>query len=176
MSLKYAVLAVLAHQDRTGYELTCKIDGSVANFWPATHQQIYLELKKLLKDGLVHCREKKQRKKPDKKIYSLSETGLIALKAWIAAPIEPTPVKDVILVKLFAGHRVDKQILCEELLRHEKKHKAKLLEYIAIENQYFPHKKIQNDLLYQYLTLQKGILYEKYCLKWLKQTIKKLAK
>ena len=74
MSLKHAILAVLSHGDRTGYDLTRKMDGSVANFWPATHQQIYIELKRLDELGLVRFKEKVQKGRPDKKIYKITKS------------------------------------------------------------------------------------------------------
>jgi len=174
MSLKFAILAVLSHRDRTGYELIGKMDGSVANFWPASHQQIYLELKKLDEAGLVTFREKEQKAKPDKKIYSITRSGHSELKNWIKEPVDSIPSKDGLLIKLFAGHLVSKEVLLDELSRHEKKHRAKLEMYRKIEKEYFLKKKLSPDMLSQYLTLRRGIISEEGWLRWCSESIERL--
>lgn len=174
MSLKFAILAVLSHSDRTGYELTRKMEGSVAHFWPATHQQIYQELKKLYSAGWVTFKEQEQQEKPDKKIYAITREGRAKLKIWIDNPVDPTPSKDCLLIKLFAGHLVSKDVLLKELSRHEKLHQAKLNEYRNIEKLHFLRKKLSLELLSQYLTLRKGILYEEGWLQWCRETVERL--
>lgn len=171
MSLKHAILAVLSHSDRTGYDLTRKIDGTVANFWPATHQQIYLELKKLHEAGWVQFKEKEQKGKPDKKIYSITRAGVDELKDWIAQPSDPTPSKDHLLVKLFASHLVKKEIIANELLRLRELHKSKLAEYLEVEKAHFARKKIPSGLTAQFLTLRRGILFEQSWLKWCEECL-----
>ena len=166
MALQYAILAVLAHRDRTGYDLVSKMDGSVANFWPATHQQIYHELKKMNSLGLVKFKRKVQTEKPDKKVYSITRTGKRTLKTWIEEPVAVTQAKDPLLIKLFAGHLVSRETLLKELLRHKEYHRAKLDEYQRIEKAHFLDKAFPSNLLFQYLTLRKGIVYEEGWLKW----------
>ncbi len=171
MSLKHAILAVLSHADRSGYDLTRKMDVSVANFWPATHQQVYLELKKLNELGWVRFKEKEQKGKPDKKIYSLTKTGMEELREWISQPSVISPVKDQLLVKLFASHLVDREVISNVLLSQREIHQKKLSEYLEIEKEHFSLKKIPPNLTAQYLTLRNGIRYEQGWLKWCAECI-----
>lgn len=171
MSLKHAILAVLSHTDRTGYDLTRKMDGSIANFWPATHQQIYLELKKLTELGFVRFKEREQRGKPDKKIYCITKEGLVELRHWIEQPSDPSPSKDVLLIKLFASHLSDKEVIRVELNRLRELHQAKLTEYLEIESEHFSKKKIPPGLMAQYLTLRRGILFERSWLDWCEECL-----
>ncbi|EMY32485.1 putative PadR family transcriptional regulator, partial [Arthrobacter crystallopoietes BAB-32] len=53
MSLPHAILTALLEKPGSGAELTRRFDRSFGFFWPATHQQIYRELAKLERDGLV---------------------------------------------------------------------------------------------------------------------------
>src|SRR5438093_632739 len=47
MSLRHALLGLLADHPMTGYDLTRTFDRSLANVWPASHSQIYPELARL---------------------------------------------------------------------------------------------------------------------------------
>jgi len=173
MSLKHAILAVLSHGERTGYDLTRKMDGSVANFWPATHQQVYIELKKLDELGFVRFKEKKQKERPDKKIYTITKSGLAELKAWAEEPLEVTAPKDALLIKVFASHVLGTKHLASELKRLREFHQAKLLEYEEIEANYFSDK-VPPRLLAQYLTLRRGIIFERSWLEWCEESLKRL--
>lgn len=173
MSLKHAILAVLSHGDRTGYDLTRKIDGSVGNFWPATHQQIYGELKNLDKLGFVRFKEKEQKGKPDKKVYKITKPGLDELKAWASIPLEMVGIKDALLIKVFASHVVGTEAIVTELTELRKLHHGKLKEYLEIEKEHFL-KKVPPNLLAQYLTLRRGIIFEKSWIEWCDESLKRL--
>ena len=47
MALRDAVLAALLDSEASGYDLAKSFDGSVANYWMATPQQLYRELERL---------------------------------------------------------------------------------------------------------------------------------
>jgi PadR family transcriptional regulator, regulatory protein AphA len=53
MSLRHAVLGMLAVQPTTGYDLAQKFEVSMANAWYASHSQIYPELGRLHDEGMV---------------------------------------------------------------------------------------------------------------------------
>src|SRR3954453_23857056 len=53
VSLRYALLGMLAVQPGTGYELAQRFDSSMSNAWYASHSQIYPELAKLCEGGLL---------------------------------------------------------------------------------------------------------------------------
>lgn len=74
MSLKYAVLAALLEGEASGYELSKVFDVSLANFWPATPQQLYRELERLAQDGLIEARVVQQERRPNKRLFTLTET------------------------------------------------------------------------------------------------------
>ena len=69
MALRDAVMVALAGGESTGYELSKRFDHSVANFWPASRQQIYRELDRLEADGLATARRVRQQKRPDKRVH-----------------------------------------------------------------------------------------------------------
>ncbi|GAA3082491.1 hypothetical protein GCM10020000_80610 [Streptomyces olivoverticillatus] len=53
MALRHAVLAALLDGDLSGYQLAKEFDLGVANFWHAQPQQLYAELTRLEKNGLI---------------------------------------------------------------------------------------------------------------------------
>jgi DNA-binding PadR family transcriptional regulator len=111
------ILTVLAHRPMTGYEIARSFDRSLSHFWHASHQQIYRELARLNKDGLVVYRSVAQSGKPDKKRYSLTGAGRAALRKWVVtATDQPRPRYDL-LVKLMAGLLVNKPGLQREITR-----------------------------------------------------------
>ena len=170
MSLKHSLLAVLSKKSKTGYELSKDVGDSTGFFWSATHQQIYKELAALEKSGWIKHKEVEQADKPDKKIYSTTQSGLSELKRWLHQPTEPGPSKDAFLIKLFAGDLVQPETILQDLLRHKETHQVRRRKYLETEKRYFN----RADLLpidgqYQYLTLRRGITFENAWLKWCKE-------
>jgi PadR family transcriptional regulator, regulatory protein AphA len=53
MSLRHAVLGLLAVEPATGYDLAQRFDKSLAHAWHASHSQIYPELARLDEEGMV---------------------------------------------------------------------------------------------------------------------------
>src|SRR4051794_41935714 len=98
MSLRNALLAALLEGEASGYDLAKGFDASVANFWPATPQQLYRELDRLAADGLVRARLVHQEKRPDKRLFSLTEAGERGLHDFTARPPRPGGIRDGVLV------------------------------------------------------------------------------
>lgn len=99
MSLRYAILGLLARESLTGYDLTKKFDTTIAFFWSAKHSQIYPELAALTKEGLVTFEVVTQTSKPNKKVYTITPEGLGALAEWVSEPREKRTVKDPTLLR-----------------------------------------------------------------------------
>ena len=103
MALSHAILAAINDRACSGYDLAKQFDGSVGFFWNATHQQIYRELTKLEEQSHIDAQLIHQDHRPDKKIYTLTTKGEEYLRSWIATPSTVSPLKDDLLVKIFAG-------------------------------------------------------------------------
>jgi DNA-binding PadR family transcriptional regulator len=102
MALRHAVLAALLEGEASGYQLAKRFDVSVANFWSATPQQLYRELEGLERAGLVSGRVVEQRRRPNKRVFTLTAAGREELHAFSAQPARPTAMRDDLLVKLQA--------------------------------------------------------------------------
>lgn len=168
MSLKYALLASLSQESRTGYELANDMEGNIGLFWQATHQQIYKELADLLEDGLLTDKTIKQDDKPDKKIYSVTKKGLSDLKEWIGKESKLYPTKDELLIKIFVGHLVEKDVIEKELIRLRTHYQNRLKRFTNIEKQHFSSMGAMSfKMKCKYLTLKRGIRFSRAWISWI---------
>jgi DNA-binding PadR family transcriptional regulator len=84
MSLRYALLGLLAEGPASGYELTQRFGEGIGSFaWTAGHSQIYPELARLVADGLVEVVAEGPRGRRD---HALTDPGREALRTWLMGP------------------------------------------------------------------------------------------
>lgn len=167
MSLKYAILSLLAHDPLTGYELMKLFDGSVGYFWHATHPQIYKELARLERAGQIAHRSVEQRGRPTKKIYSLSDSGRHELLAWLHVPASAQRVKDEMMLKTFCCGLLEDSEALDLIRRHRELHETKLQRYQELERFLQSGLSVASrERLGPYLTLLRGIRYERDYIAW----------
>ena len=80
MSLRHALLGVLAHEPRSGYALLKHFEQSLAYAWPASHSQIYPELARLLGQGLIEQTGTGAR---GAKTYVATAAGVDEVRRWL---------------------------------------------------------------------------------------------
>jgi DNA-binding PadR family transcriptional regulator len=118
----HVVLGLLSFgQDLSGYELRRWSERSVG-FWYTTpaQSQIYRELENLERAGLVEATDVPQPKRPDKRVFSITESGRAQLAAWVAGtPARPPTLKHHHLLRLFLSHDTPSQPLIETLWAHQ---------------------------------------------------------
>ena len=171
MSLTYAIVSVLVSAPNSGYDLAKRfnpsVEGSVGFFWNASFQQIYRELNRLEEKEWLQAESVQQENRPDKRIYTVTALGKQQLCQWIAESEEMAPIKDDLLVKLYAGHLVPCQTIVAKLEAHRQQHQQRLAIYQEIKNQYFKNPQLLSKTLkFQYMTLLRGIHYETGWLAW----------
>lgn len=176
MALAQAILSALITQPCSGYDLAKRfnqsVEGSVGFFWDASYQQIYRELSRLEEKGWLQAEKVRQENRPDKRIYSLTELGKQHLREWIGESEATAPLKDDLLVKLFAGYLVPRETILAKLEVHRRQHQQKLAIYQEIEQKYFQNPpELSEELKFNYVTLQRGIHYELGWLSWCDQII-----
>ncbi|MEV6258896.1 PadR family transcriptional regulator [Nocardia sp. NPDC051911] len=89
-----AVLALLTARPMTGFDLMRQFDSSVGFLWTAPHTQIYPELRKLEESGLVAGQDMPRGQKGTKRQYSITETGIDALRSMMNQVEEPRRERD----------------------------------------------------------------------------------
>lgn len=88
MSLRFALLALLTSRPMTGYDVSKQFSQSVAHVWHAPDSQIYPELNRMERDGLLESTVVPWGKKGTKKEYAVTDAGVQAFREWMDAPIE----------------------------------------------------------------------------------------
>ncbi|HEX3812980.1 MAG TPA: PadR family transcriptional regulator [Mycobacteriales bacterium] len=82
MSLKHALLGLLAEQPASGWDLSRRFDDVLGTVWPAGHPQIYGELRKLEQDGLIAVDSEGPRRR---KAYRVTDAGFTEVRHWLAS-------------------------------------------------------------------------------------------
>lgn len=180
MALRHAVLAALLDEELSGYELAKTFGLGVANFWHAQPQQLYAELARLEKDGLVAGREVVQENRPNKRLFKVTDAGLVELEAFAAAFAKPSFIRDDLLVKVHAADHVDTDTLIAQLTERADfaRAKAELLGKLLRslrgegrdEDEYLRH----GERIGPYLTCLRGLAFEEGNRDWCERTARVL--
>ena len=99
MSLRHALLGLLAEEPASGYDLTKKFERLLQRYaWHAQHSQIYPELTKLAADGLVEVVAEGPR---GRRTYAITDRGRDDLRRWMLNPPETFTVRNELVLRLF---------------------------------------------------------------------------
>ncbi len=127
MTIKYAILGLLSWKPFTGYELKKVIAESAAMYWSGNNNQIYRTLVQLLEEELVTNQVQYQENSPMKKVYSITENGLMELKKWVGSAPELPEFKNVFLIQLAWADLLSFEELNALLLKYEEEVRLQLL-------------------------------------------------
>lgn len=178
MSLRHALLGLLARESLTGYDLTKMFDSTVGFFWSAKHSQIYPELANLTQDGLVTFEVVTQTSKPNKKVYTITEQGREVLREWSGSSSEKRLVKDPLLMRVWNVGQVDPEALLPQLQRELEENEARLEHLRAFESDATADgahaTSRDNSWLGAVMALRCGIQQSECYIDWLKWAIAQL--
>ena len=115
MSLRFALLGLLAVEPASGYDLKRAINRSTYFIWNATGPQIYNTLHSLRGEGFLTSEALAQTGKPDKQIHTITASGRAALKEFMSKPIRTSVTRDEVLLRIFFGNFADRKSIRREL-------------------------------------------------------------
>lgn len=127
----FAVLGQLAAGPSSGYEIKARLAGGAAQFWHASYSQIYAELRRLADLGLADEEHVRQRARPDKRVYTITDAGRRALGEWLREPWGLAALKDESLVKLTMADPLPPGLVVDELRRLMAAHERRRAEFEA---------------------------------------------
>jgi DNA-binding PadR family transcriptional regulator len=176
MALRHAVLAALLDEELSGYQLVKAFDLGVANFWHAQPQQLYAELTRLEKDGLITGREVVQENRPNKRLFKVTDAGLAELDHFTGTAAKPSFVRDDLVVKVQAADHVDTGTLISRLAERAATAEAKVELFGKLlrtmrgdrtEEDFLRH----GERVGPYLTCLRGLAFEQGNRDWCERTI-----
>ncbi len=171
MALSYAILAALTNRSCSGYDLVKRFNKSVECFWSASHQQIYKALAQLEESEYLSSEKIEQENRPNKKLYTVTDSGRQHLQQWIAEVDAIAPLKSDLLIKLSVGHTVPTEPLLQTLQAYHEQHKEKLKSYQAISKQYAQMPELTRENQFQYLALRAGIRQQLAWVAWCEEAM-----
>lgn len=182
MSLQYAILGLLSYKSMTGYDLKKMFDESINNFWAASLSQIYRELGTLESKGHLTSVIEQQNDRPDKRIYSITETGKIAFKDWITNfPQKLSKEKrDEFSLRIFFGSNLSKEELVLQFRRflNEKQEQMEEVKSLyQMSEKYIEEMKLFNgEEIYWKFILRRAYLSLEMLIGWANECLDELVK
>jgi len=178
-SLGYALLAAIAREPLTGYALARLLRDPIGYFWETRHSQIYPELSRLERAGLIESSERPGPGPRPKRTYAATAAGLAELRVWIARPSRFGGRRDELMLKVYASWLVEPSVT-RDLARDARRHHSAQLElYLARDasarERGVDRAGFRNPSFADYLTLRRGIGYERGRLAWCDWVIDQLA-
>src|SRR3712207_2283685 len=128
----YLVLGCVARNGpSTPYDLKRFVGRTLGNFWSFPHSQLYGEPPRLVERGLLsEDREEQGRRR---RTFTITPTGLDALREWLAEPsAETTEIRDIALLKLFFGALAAPEDVVALAQQQEQSHRQRLEAYEKI--------------------------------------------
>jgi len=108
----YVVLGLVSIRPGAGHELAGFSERSIGNFFPIARSQVYSELERLCRLGLLSVTEVPQQNRPTKRVYEVTEAGDVELREWLdKAPVQAERVRNLFLVRVFFADRVSRERL-----------------------------------------------------------------
>jgi PadR family transcriptional regulator AphA len=99
VSLRHALLGLLAVRPASGYQLTQQFAGPLGHYaWQAGHTRIYPELAKLADDGLASLIAEGAR---GSRTYDITDAGREELRRWLLAAPERGVVRNEMVLRMF---------------------------------------------------------------------------
>jgi DNA-binding PadR family transcriptional regulator len=127
MSIKHTILGFLSQAPLSGYDLKKLFAGSDMLYWSGNNNQIYTSLVQLHQEGLVSKEVHYQEDNPPRKVYSITDAGRAALRAWVASPPELPQLRHPFLIQLLWAGQLEPAELDTLLAQYEEELQVKVL-------------------------------------------------
>jgi PadR family transcriptional regulator AphA len=126
------IAGLLMLQPRSGYEIKQFIDRSTRFFWTASYGQIYPELRRLAKEGLVEGDAEATGQRA-RTTYRLTRQGKQAVRAWLREPPNTFELRHEGLLKVFLADALPPSERPQRLLDMRDLHLRKLEQLRDVE-------------------------------------------
>ena len=176
--LKHGILGLLNYGDMTGYEIMEVFRDSLKYFWPVQTSQIYREAQNLKKQRWVTDVCVPQTGRPDKNVFSITESGKEELRRWLLEDYTGLETKSPLLMKTFFRG----ELTPEENIAFFKRIQSGV-DITFMELETTPEKSVElyenaiqnpEKALYWKMTIEYGMMYMKMLREWSEKCIAEL--
>lgn len=138
MPIQHAVLALLASGESHGYQLRAEFEEAIGPQWgELSISHVYQVLDRLVRDGHVTKQRVRQRERPDRIVYQLTEEGRAELEDWLERPfVRQSGYRDDFFLKLFAATRLGRKTLGRVIATQRKAYAEELRALGTLRAQY----------------------------------------
>jgi DNA-binding PadR family transcriptional regulator len=169
-SLGYALLAAIAREPLTGYALAQQLRDPIGFFWETRHSQIYPELSRLERAGLISSSSGHGPGPRPKRTYAITDAGRDELRRWIAAPSRFGGRREELMLKVYASWLVEPSVTKALVSAARAHHAAQLALYSEREasarERGIDRLAFDDPRFTDYLTLRRGVDFERGRLAW----------
>lgn len=169
---RYAVLGMLSFGKGSGYDIKKKME-MTNGFWSESDGAIYPILTGLLDEGLVTCEVENVDTGKPKKIYELTDDGLAELQDWLKLTPEISPGRNELILKLFFGNNIDKEV-SKKHIENFKRFAEEKLEHLKEIEERFKKAGLDEENITRYIALKAGLAYTQCGLDWCDESIRLL--
>ncbi len=168
-SITPVILGLLAHKPFSGYDMKATVDRSTRFFWAGSYGQIYPELRRLEREGLIEGEDAPNGGRT-RRVYRLTAAGRDALREWLLGSATTIEYRDESLLRLFFAEALPREQALQLLAGRKHGHERYLEVLRAIGTP------PETDPTFDQLVLQWGIDFNEWGAKWCEQQLQRLRK
>ena len=132
MDVRTICLGILSRSDATGYEIKKLFgDGGYQHFAEASFGSIYPALNRLTEEGLVSVRSEAQEKRPDRKVYSITDHGRTAFLHALMKPLPEDRHRSPFVFAMLFSHLLSPERVAEMMDGYIAQSETKLAQLMA---------------------------------------------
>jgi DNA-binding PadR family transcriptional regulator len=163
------ILGLLAIGPRSGYEIKATVDRSTRFFWAASYGQIYPELRRLEREGLIEGEDAPNGSRP-RRLFRLTAAGHDELEAWLRNDSQQTiEHRDESLLRIFFADALPRE---EALLLLETR--RRIFEQV-LETLHEIDERPGEDPQFVDLVLRWGLAYTEWETQWCAEQLERLS-
>lgn len=142
---------------KSGYDIKQEVEDVLGHFWHESYGNIYPVLKRLHESGLATRQKEVQEGRPDRNVYTITDEGMEQLRNWLAEPVEPSPPRNELLLKLFFGRYSSPTALSGVVAAYRERAAAALERLEGVSRELDADADLPPDATYWRMTLELGL-------------------
>ena len=162
------ILGLVAKAPLSGYEIKAIVDRSTRFFWAASYGQIYPELRRLEREGLIVGEDSPNGARA-RRVYALTDAGRRALVGWLLDSRTTIELRDESLLRLFFADELPREQALKLLEGRRYGHQ----QYLDVLREIDARPGTDTDFVD--LALRWGIAFNEFGVQWCTEQLERLG-